>query len=195
MKETLQLMSQLTDAALMATPLETLAMEYRKDLNPQILATAFCKTYGLIQTVAGNFFGLTSEDVASYALEKLDLCLVKFNPGEYAFNTFFTKVLSNKFREETQALSTQKRKAMLQRVSYEALVEQGFEAEANNKKSISQVLGELDGCHLTQRETRYCELVMQSYSNSEIAKMFNMSVTGVLHVRNKIRQKLTVVML
>lgn len=191
MKATLNLMSQLTTQDLMITSLEDLAIEYRKDLNPQLLAAAFCKSYGLIMNISGRFFGLTSEDIASYALEKLDQCLIGYEPGKYAFNTYFTKVLSNRFREATEALSTHKRKAMLTRVSFDLLVEQGFDLADDHGRSIDQVLDELSVYDLTDREMLYCKMVMQSYSNPEIAKEIGLSVTAIMRVRNRLRQKIS----
>ena len=60
-------------------------------------------------------------------MEKLDDCLLTYKNGQASFSTYFTRTLHNKFREETQALNTHKRKAMFFSDSYEAMLEDGFD--------------------------------------------------------------------
>lgn len=168
--------------------LEQIAEAYRESLNPSLLALAFEKVFKLIIHVSTKYYGLTNEDIASFALEKLDFSLQTYKIGQANFTTYFTTVLMNKFREETEALNTQKRKAIFFSDSYETMVENGYDLVACTVEE--DIVYSLEEYNLSVRELEYCNLIIADYSNAEISAKLGVSVTTLSNMRKKLREKL-----
>lgn len=193
MKNTLQTLSTIIVKEYNEMNLEQLADAYGKDLNPSILASAFSKCFDLINHASLQYFGLSSEDIASYSLEVLDQCLQEYTPGRCAFTTYFTTVLKNRFRQETQALSTQKRRAVLYSDSLDGLMDEGFDISDNSNDYLDSqdaLMLNLGALNLRQLEKDYCELLAIGYTNSEIAKRLKVSVMTLSNLRKSLRVKL-----
>ena len=189
MLKTLNTLSTLIIEETRVMSLEEIAEAYRESLNPSLLALAFEKTFKLIINISAKYYGLTNEDIASFSLEKLDLCLQTYKNGQANFSTYFTTNLMNKFREETQALNTQKRKVLFFSESYDLMVENGYDlvAATCEENDIIDTLNEYD---LTEKELQYCSLILCDWSNSEISKMLGVSVMTLSNMRKKLREKL-----
>ncbi|MDD2287219.1 MAG: LuxR C-terminal-related transcriptional regulator [Bacteroidales bacterium] len=168
--------------------LEQIAEAYRESLNPSLLALAFEKVFKLIIHVSTKYYGLTNEDIASFALEKLDFSLQTYKIGQANFTTYFTTVLMNKFREETEALNTQKRKAIFFSDSYETMVENGYDLVACTVEE--DIVYSLEEYNLSVRELEYCNLIIADYSNAEISAKLGVSVMTLSNMRKKLREKL-----
>jgi len=95
----------------------------------------------------------------------------------------------NKFREETEALNTQKRKALFFSDSYEVMVENGFDLVAATCED-DEIMDTLTQYKLTEKELQYCSLILNGWSNSEISKMLGVSVMTLSNMRKKLREKL-----
>jgi RNA polymerase sigma factor (sigma-70 family) len=169
--------------------LDQIAEAYRESLNPSLLALAFEKTFKLIINISVKYYGLTNEDIASFSLEKLDMCLQTYKNGQANFSTYFTATLMNKFREETQALNTQKRKALFYSDSYELMVENGYDLVACTCED-DEIIDTLTQYKLTEKELQYCDLILSDWSNAEISKMMGVSVMTLSNMRKKLREKL-----
>jgi len=193
MLRTLNMLSTLIIDDTRDMSLEQIAEAYRESLNPSLLALAFEKTYKLIINISTKYYGLTNEDIASFSLEKLDICLQTYKQtyksGQVNFSTYFTTTLMNKFREETEALNTQKRKALFFSDSYEVMVENGFDLVAATCED-DEIMDTLTQYKLTEKELQYCSLILNGWSNSEISKMLGVSVMTLSNMRKKLREKL-----
>lgn len=189
MLETLKTLSNLIIPEHRQLTLEQIAEQYKKDLNPSLLAIAFEKTYKLTLNLSSNYFGLSQEDIASYSLEKLDQCLQTYEKGNAAFTTYYSIMIGNKFREETQALTTHKRKAIFHSESYEVMRENGFDLVSPCQEN-SDLIETLSSYSLTDREFEYCKLILSNYTNSEISKYLGVSVMTLSNMRKNLRQKL-----
>ena len=165
--------------------LEELSTNYKINLNPIYLATAYTKLHPLIISVSQLFFGLSDDDIQSFALEKLDQALQTLDTNKSLLTTFFYTLLKNKLREETQYLNTQKRKVLYNSSSYEKLVEDGFElsSEFDFPEEYS-----LDG--ITLKEKEYCKLLILEYTNLEISEMLGVSIMTLCNYRKKLKNKL-----
>ena len=194
MQNTYKTMQTLRTSKFDNMSLEELAGCYNEELNPSILATAFCHTYALSLQVAGKFFGLCSADIASYALESLDQCLQTFDADKYSkFSTYYYTIFKNRLRTETQSLSTQKRKAIFHSDSLTSLVENGFDIAdeaAGFMQIIPIVMQTLGTFNLSANELKYCKLVMIGYTNSDIAKLLGVSTMTISNIRKRLRIKL-----
>jgi len=188
MLRTLNMLSTLIIKDTRDMSLEQIAEAYRESLNPSLLALAFEKTYKLIIHVSTKYYGLTNEDIASFALEKLDFSLQAYKIGQANFTTYFTTVLMNKFREETEALNTQKRKAIFFSDSYETMVENGYDLVACTIED--DIVYSLEEYNLSVRELEYCNLIIADYSNAEISAKLGVSVMTLSNMRKKLREKL-----
>lgn len=188
MNRTLNILSNIIMEDNRDMTLEEIAEAYGESLNPSLLALAFEKVFKLIIHVSTKYYGLTNEDIASFALEKLDFSLQTYKIGQANFTTYFTTVLMNKFREETEALNTQKRKAIFFSDSYEVMVENGFDLIAATCEDDEII--ELTQYKLTEKELQYCNLILSDWSNSEISKMMGVSIMTLSNMRKKLREKL-----
>lgn len=189
MLKTLNMLSTLIIEDTRDMSLEQIAEAYRESLNPSLLALAFEKTYKLIINISAKYYGLTDEDIASFSLEKLDICLQTYKSGQVNFSTYFTTTLMNKFREETEALNTQKRKVLFFSDSYEAMVENGFDLVAATCED-DEIMDTLTQYKLTEKEFQYCNLILNGWNNSEISKMMGVSIMTLSNMRKKLREKL-----
>lgn len=189
MLRTLNMLSTLIIEDTRDMSLEQIAEAYRESLNPSLLALAFEKTYKLIINISAKYYGLTDEDIASFSLEKLDICLQTYKSGQVNFSTYFTTTLMNKFREETEALNTQKRKVLFFSDSYEAMVENGFDLVAATCED-DEIMDTLTQYKLTEKEFQYCNLILNGWNNSEISKMMGVSIMTLSNMRKKLREKL-----
>ena len=190
MNGTLKLLSTLIIEDTRNMSLEQIAEAYRESLNPSLLALAFEKTYKLIINISAKYYGLTNEDIASFSLEKLDICLQTYKSGQANFSTYFTTTLMNKFREETQALNTHKRKAMFFSDSYEAMLEYGFDLVATTCED-DEIMDTLTQYKLTEKELQYCSLILNGWSNFEISEILEVSIMTLSNMRKKLRQNLS----
>lgn len=196
MKSTLEILNKLIDESTLGMTLEEISMEYKKDLSPSLLALAFKKVYKLIISVSSDYIGLATEDVASLSLEKLDECLQQFLPESgVKFTTFYTVYLKNRFREETQHLNTHKRKVLFVSDSYEEMTDNGYEpVDESVEDSIQSVLDTLIMFNLSDKELRYCVMVIEGYTNNEISKILGVSLMTLTNFRKKLKKKLSVLL-
>lgn len=190
MLRTLNMLSNIITEDTQDMTLEQIAEVYEESLNPSLLALAFKKTFKLIISVSNNYYGLTEEDIVSFSLEKLDMCLQTYKSSQANFSTYFTTNLMNKFREETQALNTHKRKAMFFSDSYEAMLENGFDLIACTIEE-DNFIESLREYNLTTKELQYCELLIDGWTNKDISDKMEVSVMTLSNMRKKLRLKLT----
>jgi DNA-binding NarL/FixJ family response regulator len=188
MLRTLNILSTLIIEDTRDMSLEQIAEAYKESLNPSLLALAFKKTYKLIINISAKYYGLTNEDIVSFSLEKLDICLQTYKNGQANFSTYFTRTLMNKFREETEALNTQKRKALFYSDSYELMVENGYDLIACAEED--DFIESLHEYNLTTEELRYCELLLSGWTNKDISNKMKVSVTTLSNMRKKLKKKL-----
>lgn len=171
-------------------PVESLAFEYQATHSQAIFATAFYLVYRPALAIANHYFGVTSQDVASWAVEKLDYCLETFRSDfNGKFITYFCAVLDNKLKEETKALSMQKRKVCLISDSYEQMVEDGFDEAIY--PSADFTIEALDFSEaLTEREIQFCYMLVQQYTSLEIAEALGVSQMTLTNIRKQLRLKI-----
>ena len=190
MISTLQTLQTIITPETRQMTLEDTATAYREDLNPSLLASAFSKNYNLILNLSKKYYGLTHHDLASFSLEELDYALQSYDDKKGVnFQSYFAKVLTNRLRVETLALNTQKRKAIFYSQSYETMVENGF--DISDDHDFIDDMEQINLTGFTDRERKYCELVMKDYSNQDIAKIWGVSVMTLYHIRQSLRKKIS----
>ena len=190
MQETYKMMVGLTQNKYRHLSMEQLAIEYQKELNPSILAESFVRSYNFIFQTASGYYGLTEQDIASHALERLDYCLQTYQPGN-KFLTYYGTVLKNKFREETQYLNTYKRKAIFHSSSYEVMVDNGFDLVAcAQEDETTNLVEDLREQGLEDREIQYCLYLLIGESNADIAKKMGCTIMTLCNMRKRMRIKL-----
>mgnify|MGYP003585339729 CR=1 FL=1 len=188
MESTLKLLSQLITKESEQLSYEELCQAYQAgDHNPIYLATTFSKLYRLIITKASQYYGLDSADIASFALERLDFCMLTYKPGAN-FVAYFMTVLGNKFREATQALSTDKRRLTIYAASLEGLMELGADFAA--PPVTGSFTDQLAAANLSDREFTYCRLALEGWTNKEIATKLGVSIMTLSNLRKGLRIKL-----
>ena len=190
MQETYKMMVGLMQDKYRDLSMEQLALEYQKELNPSILAESFVRNYNFIFQMASGYYGLTEQDIASYALERLDYCLQTYQQGR-KFLTYYGTVLKNKFREETQYLNTYKRKVIFHSSSYEAMVDNGFDLVASAQEDeITNLVEDLREQGLEDREIQYCIYLLLGESNADIAENMGCTIMTLCNMRKRMRIKL-----
>lgn len=164
--------------------MEQLSQEYQQNLNPCILAITFDKVFNLINSISENYYGLSSADVASYALDELDYCLLNYEESKAKFTTFYTTILKNRLRHETQKLNAQKRKTIFYTTTFDNLAEDVLKTDIEYDFMIN-----LKSYRLTEKEQEYCRLLSEGWTNSDIAKKFGVTSMALSHMRKKLRIK------
>lgn len=181
MYSTYKLLQPLTDKKLNSLTLEELALQYKVNADSKILATAYCKIFKLAIMLSNKYWGLNESDIASFCLEKLDLCLRTYN-SESAFTTYFGKVFCNKLREETENLSRKKRKCILESINN--LINVGVEDTYN---LIELMLPDT----LTSKERKLCIMESEGYDRKDIAEELNVSRMTIHNMEKSLQIKLT----
>lgn len=190
MQETYRMMAGLTQSKYKKLSMEQLAIEYQRELNPSILAESFVRNYNFIFQMASGYCGLTEQDIASHALERLDYCLQTYQQGN-KFLTYYGTVLKNKFREETQYLNTHKRKVIFHSSSYEVMVDNGFDLVANAQEDeTTSLVEDLRERGFEDREIQYCLYLLMGESNANIAKNMGCTIMTLCNMRKRMRIKL-----
>ena len=190
MQGTYKMLVGLTQDKYKNLSMEQLALEYQKELNPSILAESFVRNYSFIFQIASGYYGLTEQDIASHALERLDYCLQTYQQG-HKFLTYYGTVLKNKFREETQYLNTHKRKVIFHSSSYEVMVDNGFDLVAcAQEDEITDLIEDLRERGLEDKEIRYCFYLLMGESNANIAKSMGCTIMTLCNMRKKLKKKL-----
>ena len=190
MQGTYKMLVGLTQDKYKNLSMEQLALEYQKELNPSILAESFVRNYSFIFQIASGYCGLTEQDIASHALERLDYCLQTYQQGR-KFLTYYGTVLKNKFREETQYLNTYKRKVIFHSSSYEVMVDNGFDLVANAQgNEMVELIEDLREWGLEDKEIRYCFYLLMGESNANIAKSMGCTIMTLCNMRKKLKKKL-----
>lgn len=189
METTTRVLNNYRDEEIEGLSLEQLSSLYRLTQQQSIIAEAFEQLKRLIQISNNQYPHFEIADSVSFALEKLEMCLLTYVPGSGTkFSTYFMKVYKNKLREESQYLNTHKRCVIYNSTSLNYLMEEGFDL-ATNKTIDSNTL--VLPKTLTKRERQYCELLAMDYgSNKEIAKYMNVSVMTLCNMRKTLRSKL-----
>lgn len=189
MRGTYKMLVELTQDKYKNLSMEQLALEYQKELNPSILAESFVRNYSFIFQIASGYYGLTEQDIASHALERLDYCLQTYQQGR-KFLTYYGTVLKNKFREETQYLNTHKRKVIFHSSSYEVMVDNGFDLVANAQgNEMVELIEDLRERGLEDKEIRYCFYLLMGESNANIAKSMGCTIMTLCNMRKKLKKK------
>jgi hypothetical protein len=173
--------------------LEEIAERYQSNQQASLLALAFSKTYKLAYNISSAYWGLSDDDIGSFALETLHNSLLSFKQnGGAKFTSYYATSYKFRLRTETIALNQPKRKINCSYMvtSYDELISAGYD-EAVQFESNIEVLDLIRNAPLTKNERTYCELVAIGYgSNSEIAKAMNITAMMVSHMRKNLRKKL-----
>jgi len=188
MRAKTQTMQQFTNPMVKNTSLEDLSYMYKQKQTDYIVAEAYLKVANIIYHEQKRYPHLELCDCASYALEKLQMCLLTYVPGsKNKFTTYFAQVLRNKFREETQHLNRDKRCVIFNSTSLQYLMEEGFDCTGGYEVNCPVILPDT----LSTNEQIYCRLLALGYgSNKEIAEFMNVSVMTLCNMRRNLRQKL-----
>lgn len=189
METTTKTLNNYLDQEIKGLSLEQLSSLYRKTHYDCIIAEAFDQLKKLIIVNNRNYPQFEICDSVSYALEKLEMCLLTYVPGSTnKFSTYFSKVYKNKLREESQYLNTHKRCVIYNSTSLNYLVEEGFDVAGNLDINCNMLY--LPN-NLTDKEALYCKLLAIDYgTNKEIAEYMNVSVMTLCNIRKSLRSKL-----
>ena len=189
METTTKTLNNYRDEEIKDLSLEQLSSLYRQTHYDCIIAEAFEQIKRLIVLHNKQYPHLEQTDSISFALEKLQMCLLTYVPGSSnKFSTYFSKVYKNKLREESQYLNTHKRKVIYNSSSLNAMMDEGFDV-IGNKNIKYEVLTLPDT--LTHKEKVYCYLLAVDYgTNKEIAQRMNVSTMTLCNMRKSLRAKL-----
>lgn len=188
MQNTLRMFSHYVQKEKLFEPLESLAIEYQATHSQAIVATAFYKVHQFVTLISHQFIFIPEQDIVGWAVEKLEYCLQHFKVSvKVKFITFFGSLLNMRITEEVKALNMQKRKLNAEAISYDALIEQGFDIPGNNKDNM---LFELEmNKALTSKEKLFCVLVLMKWSSIEIAQALGVNQMGLTTIRKSLRCK------
>jgi len=191
MEGTLKLLKPLITDEVKKMSLEEMAEAYTLCLNPSILAGAFSQLYMLTISTAQKFYGISSHDLASFSLEKLDQCLQLYKQGDAKFSTYYRSCLYNRLREEAESLNTHKRRMIFCAESLDKLFEENMEFEPQAEISIEFKVGDFMPTEvMTEREITYCQYIIEGWANKDIAEMMQLSIMSLTKIRKRLREKI-----
>lgn len=165
--------------------LEELSVEYQYTMDPPYLAMAFDKVFMLIRRVSGKYITIEDSEVASIALICLDKCLQLFDPSQNnKFTSFYVRCLENEFKRKIISDNNEKRIANLDT--------QQVDDKLIGKFDVDQELYQLiPNGFLSSREFKICELLVDGFNLTEIAKELGLSQTRTWKLKNAIAAKLS----
>lgn len=188
METTTKILNNYKDDEIKGISLEQLSSLYRQTHYDCIIAEAFDQIKRLVVLHNKQYPQFEQADSISFALEKLQMCLLTYVPGSSnKFSTYFSKVYRNKLREESQYLNTYKRKVIFNSSSLNAMMEEGFDVADKYRKHETLTLPDT----LSDKEKTYCYLLAMDYgTNKDIAEKMNVSVMTLCNMRKSLRTKL-----
>lgn len=188
--------------------MEEIALNYQDEEDAILLSYVFCKNIGLTYQVTDKYFGLTEDDLSSFALEELHKAMINYRPnGGAKLTTLYSRFLNNRLRTETKALAYDKRKA---NVLSESLEGEMTEDDKGNKGTTGMEIGYIEDNftevellmslvnrdELTDNEYRYCEIIVKEVKDitqikdSEIASRLNISSAAVHYIKKSLQKKI-----
>ena len=170
--------------------LEQLSSIYRQTKSDTIIAEAFFRVKNLIVLIKNKEYPhIELSDTISFALEKLEMCLLTYVPGSSnKFITYFSRVFKNMLRKCSQHLNYDKRRVVFHSYSLQKMMDDGF--DLCNNKEVSCNLLVLPNT-LTTKERQYCYLLAMDYgTNQEIADYMNVSRMTLCNLRKSLKIKL-----
>lgn len=189
MQTTTRVFNNYRDKEIAGLSLEELSYLYKVTGYDCIIAEAFEQIKRLAIINSQQYPQFENDDLVSYTLEKLAMCLLTYVPNNgNKFSTYFSRVFKNKLREESQYLNTHKRCVIYNSTSLNYLMEEGFDVAGNiNINCNTLVLPDT----LTEKEKLYCRLLAMDYgTNKQIADYMNVSVMTLCNLRKSLRIKL-----
>lgn len=188
MRATTQMLQHYRNDKVRHTSLEELSSMYRQQQRDYIVVEAYMRVRNIILRYRKKYPHLEYCDCASYALEKLEMCLLTYVPGGTSkFATYFSKVFNNKLREETTLLNYHKRCIIFNSTSLNSMMDNGWDTIGGNGVACPVTLPS----NLTPNEEKYCKLLALDYgTNKEIAEYMDVSVMTLCNMRRSLRQKL-----
>lgn len=180
-----------------ADNLQEVALNYREDKDPILLAYAFVKLFPLVLTQVKKYYLVPSEDKGSMALIELEKALRSYDESRGAkFQTYYISCLKNSLRAEMERLSAKKRTADRESESLEenAVVfnELGYNDDAYNEIGLHNMVKKKSD--LTQRERLYCQVILMEkgeLTDTEIAGVIGVTPSGVNYLRKRLGKKFT----
>lgn len=169
---------------------EDLVQEYRDTKDDAIIATVYCKIYGITKSCLGRYYSIPSEDRGQLALTTLVKVLMNYRIGSrLKFTSYYYMALNGK-AQDLIAKENHKRDMLNPNcLSLEWLKESGFEAPDMNSE-VYDYRDILENRNLRDSERRFCELVMFDSNNlnvTEIANELGMSRQGVYNMQKRLR--------
>lgn len=190
METTTKILNGYKDEEIRGLSLEQLSYLYKLTGHDCIIAEAFDQIKRLAIINSRQYPQFENDEIVSYTLEKLSMCLLTYVPGSgNKFSTYFSRVFKNKLREEAQYLNTHKRCVIYNSTSLNYMMEEGFDVASNISINCNTLF--LPDS-LTEKEKQYCKLLAIDYgTNKEIAEKMNVSVMTLCNLRKSLRVKLS----
>lgn len=186
MEETLKMMREILIGKEKGIDEKELINEYKKDLQPNILAYFYSNNFGVIYSTSNLYPILTEEDKASFCLQELDKCLLNFdNNYDVKFITYFIRCYKNRLRMETEQLNTQKRKII---INYTPVHE--VEEKIYTEDLLQDINILLEDYNLTDLEKLQCKLLNAGYSMKEIGKLLKQATITIYKRNDNIKKKI-----
>ena len=184
MNETLKMMKQFILGYERSMTVEELVNLYKQNESPNILAYLFVDNFGMISQISNQFTMLNDEDKSSYILQELYNAIYSYQATKNtSFITYFYACLKNRLRSENQN--------QFHGVRYANFITEDLSDYCN--EIVGQIgvdFLDLDSCNLTNKEMTQVNMILDGYTNKEIAKVFNVSPSYVTRMNRNLQKKL-----
>lgn len=213
MENTLKMFKPIDNQKLYNYTLEELGSQYILNHNPQILANAFIRNYGLIKSCGTKFFTLQDDDISSISVSTLDYCLLNFDINkDLKFTTYFYSILIKNFKTEQKSRLYNKRK-------YNYLYKLDCLTVTDNENNDlwfdyeqCYTINYLDTLHsdsllkitinesklLTDKEKQYCNVIIDSdtvLNKTDLSEILNVSRPTLYSIIKSLKHKINKILL
>lgn len=179
---------------------EQLALEYKKDLKPEVLAEMFCRNYTLLYNMSRRFHSVCSQDAASIITVSLDITMQKYDTSYGAkYMTFALKHILEAFTQEILKQNRVNRKINNESINLSYFMNFTEDEKDNSDSTILvdkqsdkdfdevELLTTIENSSLSNTEKKICKLLITqpSLTREDIADIIGVSRQSVqVAVRN-----------
>lgn len=166
--------------------------------RPLVIAYVYCTHFGILNTTANKFFGITDSDKASFIVLEIVQAIEDFDCSKGTkLISFINRYAYNRLRAETQKAGKFSKKVITQSHRFEEYEEADRDLNlsySSDEYSRVELVQAIELVDLSQGEKAYCELIIENKEvlrDSEAAQLLGKSRAGVGHIRRSLRAKLS----
>ena len=180
---------------------EEIAVKYQQSQEPRLLATMFCRNYGLLTKIASNscFYSLDKDEVASTILQKVNEALIKYDYSRCdTFVPFMKHIIElelfnklNYFKHKGRDKVVYSLEALVEKEDGQNFEDNFLEDDYDHSDSIDLNLSIFNDTSLSEKEKNLCRTIMENpdMTDIELAEKLNVHRHTIRNTKQRLAQK------